>query len=939
MGSMNVYLSTATLFTRRFSIHETVSSLFSVSIWARSEDDSIPSDPIVGKPARFRIESGYANVGSGGERQWTGICSHFEQVKAVNPQPGQKPLHTYYVRIVPTLWLLTQRKNYRIFQHVSIPDIVEKLLKEWKLDADWKVDRGKYPKLEYKVQYGESDYAFVNRLLEEAGIAFTFLDPKGEGGKLTFGDALESSAPRPALLFSDNPNQQAENEFVRNVRLAQDVRPGAFTIRDYDFRRPSFELFGEAPKAEGAEARYEQYLYDSGAFLIEGGKGGDTPAADDKGVARHEQGYGKGKAERMLLAERMGRQVVTFETNVMDVFPGAVFSMIGHPNAALADGKRLLVTELSIGGTSGGEWSMAGRAVFADTPFRQPLRTPKPKAYSVQSATVVGPKGQEIHTDEFGRVRVQFPWDREGKSDDGSSCWIRVSQGWSGTGYGMMALPRIGQEVLVGFLEGDPEQPIIMGRAYNRTQPVPYKLPGDKTISTWKSDSSPGSEGFNEVKFEDKKGDELVYEQAEKNRRALVKNNETITVLRHREKNVAVNETDTTGVNRFEVTGINRSETTGANRMTMIGGTRRKLIKKNETERTERNRQLRVGEFKDIHLKKKKRELIDEDCSLVVKGNRSEQVEKNQSMMVIESRHEKVEGRYALQTGKEIYLRSAEVVMGEAGQDVTIKGPGGFLRIDSSGVTIKGTSVYINEGGKKAGKGKEPKPEEPELPGVDSPAAENEPAAVEESGSEEKGKVAHKTPKEADALIRKHLPKCAKAGIDAGKKIDGSAKVVGEPEWSKAGVNQYGKDVWTKQKVDGLNGFVDKNGKVWVHKDRGNPATMVHEGIHKYSDDALIKQSQPLNEGVTEYFTRYVAKKEGIAKTRANYEPNYKTTSALATLVGENSLCKAYFDGDIDQLKKAVDAKQGAGTWDKFVKLTKDKKWKEASALLKPSKP
>lgn len=358
---------------------------------------------------------------------------------------------------------------------------------------------------------------------------------------------------------------------------------------------------------------------------------------------------------------------------------------------------------------------MAGHAVPADVPFRAAARTPKPKAYGVQSATVVGPKGQEIHTDEFGRVRVQFPWDREGKNDEGSSCWMRVSQGWAGTGFGMISLPRIGQEVLVGFLEGDPEQPMVVGRVFNQTHPVPYKLPEDKTISAWKSDSSLGSGGYNEVKYEDKKGAELFYEQAEKNRRMLVKHNETITVLRHRVKNVAVDETCTTGVNRIEVTGINRSETTGGNRMTSIGGTRRKLVKKNELERTEGSRQLRVGKDEDIRIGQKKRELIEEDSHLLVKGDRRECIEGNQSTMVIESRQERVEKRYALKTGKELYLRCAEVIMGEAGQDVTIAGPGGFIRIDAAGVTIKGTMVYINEGGVKAGDGTGPKTEEAEL--------------------------------------------------------------------------------------------------------------------------------------------------------------------------------------------------------------------------------
>ncbi len=712
--------------TRRFAIHEAVSSLFSVSVWARSEDDSIPMEMVVGKPASFRLESVYAHILSGGTRLWKGICSHFQQLKAVVPQPGQKALHTYHIRISPDFWRLTQRKNHRIFQHVTIPDIVKKILGEWNVEADWKIDAGKYHKLEYKVQYGESDFAFVCRLLEEVGIAFTFLDPGGTGGKLTFSDALESGSARPPLLFTDNPNQQSEKEYVKNVRLAREVRPGAFTMRDQDFRRPAFELFGKAPTAEAPEDFYEHYQYDPGTFLLDDAKGGDTPVADDKGVARHDQAYGTKKAENALHAERMGRKTVSFDTNVMDAHPGAILSILLHPHAQVA-GKPLLVTDFALEGTQGGEWTMTGRAVFTDMPFRPPTRTPKPRSYGVQSATVVGPKGQEIHTDEFGRIRVQFPWDREGKNDDGSSCWIRVSQAWAGTGFGMLALPRIGQEVIVSFLDGDPEQPVVVGRAFNRIEPVPYGLPDNKTIRTWKSDSSLGGGGFNEIKFEDKKGDELVYEQAEKNRRVLIKNNETITVLRHRLKQVSVNETDTTGVNRFEVTGLNRSETTGANRMTVIGATRRKFIKKNEDEKTQGDRRLRVGKDQDTRLKKKKRELVEQGVHLHVKGDRNELVEKNQSMMVIESRHEKVEGRYALETGKEIHLRSAEVFVGEA-QDLTISGPGGFIRIDSVGVTIKGTMVYINEGGKKAGKGKGAKPEEPELPGEKEEEKEEEDA-------------------------------------------------------------------------------------------------------------------------------------------------------------------------------------------------------------------
>jgi type VI secretion system secreted protein VgrG len=291
------------LSVRHFSVHEAVSSLFMVSVVARSESPSIDLEGIVGQPSSLRVVSGWAHAKLGGARLWSGVVSHIEQVQAVQQSGQGKELSTYSLRIVPKLWLTTQRRNYKIFQHLSIPDIVDKVLDEWSVERAWEVDRGRYPKLEYKVQYGETDFNFMSRLLEEAGINFTFPDDDAKGSKLTFSDKLESNAPRAggALPFVDNPNRESEKEFVTRVRLAHAVKPGAHTIRDYDFRNPAFALFGDAPKAAGPEAKLEQYHYEPGASLVEGGKGGGgTPAADDKGTARYEQSFAKGRADRVL---------------------------------------------------------------------------------------------------------------------------------------------------------------------------------------------------------------------------------------------------------------------------------------------------------------------------------------------------------------------------------------------------------------------------------------------------------------------------------------------------------------------------------------------------------------------------------------------------------------------------------------------------------------
>jgi type VI secretion system secreted protein VgrG len=532
--------------TRRFQVHEGMSTLFDVELVVTSKDDDVAMAPIVGKGASFRaVQGAELLLGIPQVRVWTGIVNHFEQTRC---EP--KGLSTYALRIVPTLWLATQRRNNRIFQHQTIPDIVDKLLAEWKITPAWKIDRPAYRKLEYRVQYGESDFTFLSRLLEEAGICYYFAQDEKKGSVLTFADKANGAEPRSGgpIKFAEHANE-ADREFVTHVRIAHDVRPGAFTIRDFDFRRkPDYPLLGKAPAAAAPEDRLEQFHYRPGAFVVDDAKPGDTPVADDRGVARWDDKQGEKLATMDLDAVRGPKRTVQFSTNLLELSPGTVFSMYGHPHGDVGPEKKLLVTDLQLSGGPTGQWHAHAQAHFAEHPYRAPDKTPKPTIHGVQSAIVVGPKGEEIHTDEFGRVRVQFHWDREGKYDETSSCWIRVSQSWAGHGFGMIMLPRIGQEVLVGFFEGNPDQPVIVGRVYNNTTRVPYKLPDHKTRSTWKSDSSPNSNGFNEIMFEDAKGKELVYVQAQRDLKKLVKHDESEQI----------------GNSRAVVVGNNRSTQVGA---------------------------------------------------------------------------------------------------------------------------------------------------------------------------------------------------------------------------------------------------------------------------------------------------------------------------------------------------------------------------------------
>ncbi|MDI1436435.1 type VI secretion system Vgr family protein [Polyangium sorediatum] len=586
------------LSVRHFSVHEGISTLFSANVVARSPKEDIDLESLVGKAGGL-LAIGNLNV----PRGWTGVVSHAEQIDVEPPTGTSLGLSTYLVRIVPTMWLLTQRKGNRIFQKMSIPDIVKKVLGEYGIEPKMKLTEP-HPEHEYRVQYGETDFAFVSRLLEEEGISYWFgqvLKGNNVASELHLADAPTRGEARKPIRHAENPNQPGNNEWICRVHLAHQVRPGAAMIRDYDFEKPKFVLRGEAEKAK-KEDFYEQYVYEHGAFT------------DDK--------EGKRRADILLEAERRTKRVVSYEANAFDLAPGIIFSIDNHPREDLDPGKKLLVLEAIHEGTPDGEWTLSGEATFIDVPHRPAQRTPRPKINGLQSAFVVGPKGEEIYTDEYGRVRVQFHWDRDGKYDETSTCWIRVSQGWAGAAYGMMTIPRIGQEVLVGFWEGNPDEPVIVGRLYNGKNRVPYKLPDEKTKSTWKTNSSPTTGGFNEIMFEDKAGKELFFVQAQRDLSKLVKRNET----------------ERTGANRTMVVGANRSSVVGAVDTTLVG-----------------------SKYTLVMAKPK---------DLKVEAMGSPDVEKQETMI------EMVDGKITLTTGKATIVLDGATITLKADGDINLKAGG-----------------------------------------------------------------------------------------------------------------------------------------------------------------------------------------------------------------------------------------------------------------------
>jgi len=587
-SNLTVELASGETFdVREFTVNERMSQLFEVRLVALTDNPNVDFEAIVGQKATFVMHHGQ---GFGAQRIWTGICNELEQLAV-----EETGLSSYHIAIVPSLWLATQRRNHRMFQQISEPDIVVKMLEEWGIEPVLKIDKAAYKKRKYRVQYAESDFAFISRMLEDAGITFYFEQQGGET-KLVLADSPQSNAARTPIAFRDNPTT-ADLEHVTDVRIVRKVRPGKLTIRDVDYRKPpAYNLAATASGgASAVEDKLERFHYEPGAFLFGAEKGDDTPAADDKGKTRTDESEGQKLAQRRLEAKRSSGTNVSFTTNVHDLAPGIVTSFLDHPRSDLANGEQLLIVESNLAGTSTGEWTHHCEAKSAKQPYRPPTNSTKPKVNGVESATVVGPAGEEIHCDEFGRVRVHFHWDRESKMDDNSSCWIPVSQPWGGASYGGVNLPRIGQEVLVDFLGGDPDRPVVVGRVFTNLQKVPYKLPDNKTQSGLKSNSTGGGGGYNEFMFEDAQGKELVRMQAERDYNKLVKHDEVATVMNDRTKTVHRDENVTIGQNRTKLVKANETVTIGKNLMKTVQASEREVTAVNRSVVVGVNRATQVG--------------------------------------------------------------------------------------------------------------------------------------------------------------------------------------------------------------------------------------------------------------------------------------------------------------------------------------------------------
>nr|WP_059390474.1 type VI secretion system tip protein VgrG [Pseudomonas toyotomiensis] len=550
-------------------------------------------------------------------------------VYAITQGDSGKRLTRYRISLRPQLAYLAHRYNQRIFQHLTVPQIISQVLEDHGIQSDaYQFQLGYiYPERDYCVQYDESDLHFIQRLCEEEGISFHFQHSE-DSHRLVFGDDASVFPKLAPLNYQQGSGLSADHEVVRAFGVRLETRSTHATWRDYDFEQPKLQM--EADYRSEFSPALEVYDY-PGRFT--------------------DRTRGKHLAKRSLERLRSDYELAEGQSDAY-LISGHFLALAGHPrarwndlwllNEVIHEGKQPQVLEESVtSNTKPGDGFQQGyRNSFSatpwDIPYRPALEHRKPKVLGSQTAVVTGPAGEEIHCDQYGRVKVQFHWDREGLGNDTTSCWLRVASNWAGKAYGGIAIPRVGMEVLVTFLEGDPDQPLVTGCLYHAEHVVPYDLPANKTRSVFKTLSSPGGGGYNEFRIEDRKGAEQIYIHAQRDWDENIEHNQKIRV------------------------GNERHDTVEANSYT----------------------ELKAEEHRTTNL------------------DRKVEVRANDHLTVAATQHNKIGTGQFIEAGNEIHYNAGSKVVIDAGMELTAAGGGSFLKLDPSGVTLSGATIKMNSGGR-----------------------------------------------------------------------------------------------------------------------------------------------------------------------------------------------------------------------------------------------
>ena len=641
----------------RLTATEEISAMFEYEVELLHEEESpgFEATPVDVKKLLGQAVGITINQRDGTVRSLSGMVNHFSQ--------GHRDIRFsyYYAKIVPYVWLLTQISQSRIFQHKSVPDILKIVFKGFEVSYEL---QGTYEPRNYCVQYRETDWDFASRLMEEEGIYYYFEHTDGKN-KMIVADTPQSHRDCPSkcdIPFALKvPDQE---DFITSIKKWQNdhqLQSGKVSFWDYNFQVPSKKLDVTQPTIYGVAENDKLEVYEFPAGYARKYDDIDRGGGERSDVSKVFQDNRKTATVRMQAIDSQYR-VISGNSDCSSLTAGYRFKFFNHPTADQngqyvitsvtheAEQNPTYTTDDDIEKPYNNSFTCIAYGSGA-TPFRPARKTYKPTIQGSQTAFVVGPAGEEIFTDKFGRVKVQFHWDREAQSDADSSCWVRVSQAWAGNGWGAVFIPRIGMEVVVHFLEGDPDQPIITGCVYNPAMMPPYKLPDEKTKMTIKSNSSQGGNGFNEFRFEDKKGKEQIFLHGEKDQDIRIKNT----------------------------------------RREYIGNDRHLIVYRDKREKIKRDKHIIVE--RDVIEK------IERDYHRHVEGKMAAKTDGSLSHEVGGSIGEKVGKNHTEDVGDTFYLKAGMKVVIEAGTQITLKVGGNFVDIGPAGVTIVGTMVKINSGG------------------------------------------------------------------------------------------------------------------------------------------------------------------------------------------------------------------------------------------------
>ena len=499
------------LLFHRMTATEALGRLFRFDLDLLSKDPNIKFENLLGQNVTVRLELPQDKT-----RYFNGFVSRFSLSGSLGD------LSAYTVTVHPWLWFLTRTADCRIFQEMTVPDIIKQVFRDHGFTDFEEALSGSYRTWTYCVQYRETDFNFVSRLMEQEGIYYYFKHEKDKH-TLVLSDSVSSHEPFPGYekipFFPPDEHLRREEHHIHEWTVSQEVQPGIYALNDYDFERPKANLQVKSSIQRG-HARAKMEIFDYPGEYTQTGDG---------------ETYVRARIEE-LQAEY---EQVQGQSNARGLSVGSLFQLVDYPRQdqnreylVVSATHELESDVYADGSAAGGEdvYTCSFTALHSKQPYRQPRTTPKPMVQGPQTAVVVGPSGEEIYTDKYGRVKIQFHWDRYGKFDENSSCWVRVSHPTAGKGWGAVQIPRIGQEVIVEFLEGDPDQPLITGRVYNANQMPPFELPGSGMVSGMKSNSTPGGGGYNEISMNDTKGQEGITIHGQYDMDTTVEHDQTNTV-------------------------------------------------------------------------------------------------------------------------------------------------------------------------------------------------------------------------------------------------------------------------------------------------------------------------------------------------------------------------------------------------------------------------